>query len=261
VTTLSARGEVAVRSYELLHRGRLDLSGRDQQNALALAEFVDALATSNDTWHFSQHVSSTPTGVTTLLAVPTGVIPPPNWRENDDLVRDVSGRGDRGAEWLLERWSYLRDERGVARVLRVRDFSSAPEGQALLERMQFATTSLEVVVHADVVAGARAHRLAARAVHRAGSDDATSQAAGFRRTAQSVRSIDRLRQRESLVVEGAALLRIAVFIVIRANSLEDLRRDVKAVTRTSAESGLCCEPGFGRQAPWYCAQLAGGPGW
>lgn len=262
VTTCSARGEAAVRRFELLHRGRLDLSGRDQQNALALAEFADALSTSNDTRHFSQHVCSSPAGVTTMLAVPTDVAPPPGWLERRTVAGTSSGPHDTpGAAWLLERRAYLRDERGVMRVLRVRDFSSVPEGHALLERLQFASTSLDVVVHVDVVAGVRAHRLAARAVHRVGSDEVTSRAAGFRRTAQSVRTLDRLRQRESLVVEGVALLRIAVFIVIRATSLPELRRDVKAVIRASLESGLRCEPGLGQQAQWYCAQLPGGPGW
>jgi hypothetical protein len=262
VTTLSARGEAMVRGFELQHHGRLDLSGRDQLNALALAEFADSLSTSDDIRHFSQHVCSTPEGVTTLLALPLDVSPPPSWIENLTLVRTVTrNRPTLGAVWMLERWAYLRDHRGVIRVLRVRDFTSASDDHALLERLQFASSSLDVVIHFDVVGGARANRLAARAVHRVGSDDVTSRAAGFRRTAQSTRALERLRQRESLVVEGSALMRIAVFIVIRADSLRQLRRDVKAVTRSAVESGLRCEPGFGRQALWYCAQLPGGPGW
>jgi hypothetical protein len=261
-TTINARGDATVRGYELQHRGRLDLSGRDHLNALALAEFADALSSSDDTRHFSLHVGTSPNGVATLLAAPLDVSPPSSWLVNNALALASSGnRGRPGAAWLLERWAYVRDDREVMRVLRVRDFSSVPDGHALLERMQFASPTLDVVVHVDVVGGIRAHRLAARAVHRVGSDDATSRAAGFRRTAQSSRTLERLRQRESLVVEGTALLRIAVFIVIRASSLQQLRRDVKAVTRTTVESGLRCEPGFGRQASWYCAQLPGGPGW
>jgi len=56
-------------------------------------------------------------------------------------------------------------------------------------------------------------------------------------------------------------MRIAVFVVIRAASLRQLRRDVEVVTRTAIESGLRCEPGLGRQSSWYCAQLPGAPGW
>jgi hypothetical protein len=260
--TISARGEATVRGFELQHRGRLDLSGRDQQNALALASFADALATSDDTRHFSLHVRSSPSGVATLLVAPTDVSPPSGWQLNATLTLGAAGAGSRvGAAWLMERWAYVRDQREVTRVLRVRDFSAAPDGHALLERLQFASPSLDVVVHADVIGAVRAHRLSARAVHRVGSDDATSQAAGFRRTAQSSRAFERLRQRESLVVEGTALMRIAVFVVIRAASLRQLRRDTASVTRVAIESGLRCEPGYGRQAAWYCAQLPGAPGW
>jgi hypothetical protein len=260
--TIRASGEATIHGFELQHRGRLDLSGRDQQNALALAEFADALATSDDAQHFSLHVRSSPSGVATLLVVPPDVNPPAHWKSNGTLILDVAGARDGdGATWLLERWSYVRSARQVIRVLRVRDFSAVPDGHAFLERLQFASPSLDVVVHVDVVGGVRAKRLAAKAVHRVGSDDVTSQSAGFRRTAQSTRALERLRQRESLVVEGTALMRIAVFVVIRATSALQLRRDVKLVSRSAVESGLRCEAGFGRQASWYCAQLPGAPGW
>jgi hypothetical protein len=259
--TINAHGEATVRSYELQHRGRLDLSGRDQLNAVALAEFADALASTDDTRHFSLHVRTAPNDVVTVLAVPSGVSAPSTWLENNALALEAVGPADQGAAWLLERWSYVRNARDVMRVLRVRDFSAVADGHALLERLQFASPSLDVVVHVEVVGGVRAHRLAARAVHRLGSDDVTSQAAGFRRTAQSVRALERLRQRESLVVEGTALMRLAVFVVIRAPTLAQLRLDVRDVTRRALESGLRCEPGLGRQASWYCAQLPGAPGW
>ncbi len=259
--TIRARGEATVHGFELQHRGRLDLSGRDRQDALALAEFADALAASDHSQHFSLHVRSSPTGVATLLAVPVDVTPPVNWKENGAMALAAAGTGTERTAWLLERWSYVRDARGVTRVMRIRDFSAVPDGHALLDRMQFASPSLDVVIQVDVVGGVRAHRLAARAVHRVGSDDVMSQSAGFRRTAQAARTLERLRQRESLVVEGTALLKVAVFVVVRATSLQHLRRDVKAVTRSAVEAGLRCESGLGRQAPWYCAQLPGAPGW
>jgi hypothetical protein len=259
--SINAGGEATVRGFELQHRGRLDLSGRDRANALALADFADALATSDETRHFSLHVRSSPDAVVTLLAVPTEVSAPPGWKENAGLAYAATGVGGAGEAWLLEHWAYVRDARQVMRVLRVRDFSAVPDGHALLERLQFASRSLDVAVHVDVVGGARAHRLAARAVHRVGSDDATSQSAGFRRTAQSSRTLERLRQREVLVVEGTSLLRVAVYVVVRATSLEQLRRDVHSVTRSAFESGLRCESGLGRQTSWYCAQLPGAPGW
>jgi len=262
VVTIVARVAAVVRGFELQHRGRLDLSGRGQHNALALEEFADALATSDVTRHFSLHVRTSPDQVATLLAVPTDVSAPVGWTENAALALDVATTGEgAGVAWWLERWTYVRHARGVTRVLRVRDFSAVPDGRALLERLQFASSTLDVTVHVDVVGGDRAQRLAARAVHRVGSDEVTSRAAGFRRTAQSTRALERLRQRESMVAEGTALLRIAVFVAVRAASPQLLRHDVKAVTRAAFESGLRCEPGFGRQAPWYRAQLPGAPGW
>jgi hypothetical protein len=257
--SVEARGEVRLRGFELAHRGRLDLSGRDHDNAVGLASFADALATSDETRHFSMHVVARPDGVSTLLALPEGVSPPAGWTSRTALATTCVGTP--ALQWMLERWTYVRLSDQLVRVLRIRDFSSVPDGHALLERIQFASTWLDVAVHVEVVAGTKAQRVAARAVHRMGSDDVATQAAGFRRTARSLRALDRLRQREALVVEGTALLRVAVFLVIRSSSLATLERNVATVTRLALEAGLRCEAGQGRQAPWYCAQMPGGPGW
>jgi len=162
---------------------------------------------------------------------------------------------------MLERWTYVRVADQLIRVLRIRDFSSVAEGQALLEKVQFASAWSDVSLHVEVVAGAKAQRMSARAVHRMRSDDAASQAAGFRRTARSSRSLDRLREREALVAQGKALLHVAVFLVVRASTLSTLEHDVASVTHRALEAGLRVESGRGRQASWYCAQLPGGPGW
>jgi len=114
VVTIVAHGDATTRGFELQHRGRLDLSGRDQQNALALEQFADALGASDDTQHFSLHVRSSPNGVATLLAVPADVSAPSGWMEKSTLAMDaVSACGDENAGWLLERWTYVRDVAGV----------------------------------------------------------------------------------------------------------------------------------------------------
>jgi hypothetical protein len=259
VLAVTARGETRLHGFELVHRGRLDLSGRDHDYAVVLASFADALATSDEPRHFSVHVLRRGDVVSTLLALPEGVTPPAGWTSRTPLA--TACVGTHALEWMLERWAYVRVADQLIRVLRIRDFSSVPDGYALLERIQFASTRLDVSLHVDVVAGTKAQRVAARAVHRMGSDDVATQAAGFRRTARSSRALERLRQREALVVEGTALLRVAVFLVVRAPSLAALEDDVASVTRLAFEAGLRCERGQGRQAPWYCAQLPGGPGW
>jgi hypothetical protein len=253
---------VTLRGYELVHRGRLDLSGRDWELAEGLATFADGLATGDRTRHFSSHTWVQCARVRTLLAIPSDVRAPTGWRENNVLAMDVAGASrDGGAALILERWTYVRRSNEVIRVLRVRDFSAAPDGRAVLDQMQVGATPLDVALHVEVIGGARAQRLAARAVHRVGSDDATTQAAGFRRTARSVRSLDRLRQREMLVAGGRSLLRIAVYFVVRAPDPDQLRINLADVTRRAREAGLRCERGIGRQAPWYRQQLPGGPGW
>lgn len=259
VVMVTARGQVSARGFELAHRGRLDLSGKDHDNAVGLAGFADALASTDATRHFSAHVLARGDVVTTLLALPVDVSAPTGWNPHSELAATCVA--SHTLEWMLERWAYVRISDQLIRVLRIRDFSSVPDGHAFLERIQFASSWLDVALHVDVVAGTKAQRVAARAVHRMGSDDVATQAAGFRRTARSIRSLERLRQREAMVVEGAALLKVAVYLIVRASSLATLERDVTSVTRLAMESGLRVEPGEGRQALWYCAQLPGGPGW
>ena len=259
---LHARGEVRVHGFELRHRGRLDLCGRDEEIVRSLAQFTDALAVSDATQHFSVHVCTRDGGTTTLLALPSDLSAPAEWTSNDQLVvTSVGGVTSNDNTWLLERWDYVRNCNGLIRVLRIRDFSGAAVGAALLERVQCMCTTQDVVLQIDVIGAARAHRLTSRAVHRVGSDDYTSQSAGFRRTARSSRSFERLRQRETLVEEGAALIRFAAYVVVRAPSIDELRADVASVTRQIVAAGLRCEHGGGRQAQWYCDQLPGGPGW
>lgn len=259
---LRARGDTRLHGYELRHRGRLDLSGRDGEITRSLAQFTDALAASDDTHHFSVHVCTRGGEATTLLTLPSDLSAPAEWVANDRLVlASIDRDASKEDAWLLERWDYVRNSRGLIRVLRIRDFRGVAEGVGLLERAQFLCANQDVVLQIDVIGGARAHRLAAQAVHRVGSDEYTSQSAGFRRTARSARTLERLRQREALIEGGAALLRFAAYVVVRAPSLDALHSEVTSVVRSIAAAGLRCDLGGGRQAYWYCDQLPGGPGW
>jgi hypothetical protein len=259
---LSARGQAMVQGYELRHRGRLDLSGRDVKDAQEIAAFADALAIGDGSGHASVHVSSNTEHASTLLSLGEGVRSPEGWTANSALVRDILGLRDfQTSMWLLERWHYVRTSGGVARVLRIRDFSAVPSGQALLERLQQSDGEVSVALHFDVVGGVKAQRIAERAVHRVGSDGAMSRAAGFRRTARADRVLARLVQRETQVASGNALLRMAVYVSVHASTEEELRRGCDAVLAKAHEAGLRCERGLGRQAIWYCYQMPGGPGW
>ena len=259
---LWAKGDVTFRAYELNHRGRLDLSGRDVTNAESLGALADAASAARAGQHFSEHVRDDDVRTTTMLALPIDVPPPEGWALNTRLVFEVVGLDDGVASLdLLERLTYLRASGKLLRIYRVRDFSSVPATRGLLEQMLRSPTPCDLSLHVDVVSGAKAHRLASRAVHRVGSDDVTSRSAGFRRTARSLRGIERLAQRESLVAGGRSLLRVAVFLLVSASSLEELHHRSSSLWRHAHDAGLRLERGWGLQAQWYRVQLPGGPGW
>jgi hypothetical protein len=258
---LWAPSDVVFRAYELDHRGRLDLSGRDVAAAGALAALVDAASAASENQHVSQHVMRRRGATSTLLALPTEVPAPDGWRLRNSLAVDALRVGDASSLQLFERFTYLRLPDQLVRVYRVRDFSSVPESGSLLEQILRAPVDLDVSVHVDVVAGTKAHRLVARAVHRVRSDEVTSSAAGFRRSARSSRSFERLVEREVLVAAGRSLVRLAVFVVVSAESLEDLQQCSTIIWRRAHDGGLRLERGRGNQYEWFRAQLPGGPGW
>jgi hypothetical protein len=257
---LWARGDVSFRAYELVHRGRLDLSGRDEALAEALAALADAASAAKVSQHLSVHVTSTRDGATTLLILPVNVPAPDGWRLNNERALALLDPTHSTLR-LLERFTYTRTRHELVRLYRVRDFSSVPNGRGLLEQLLRVPTPHDVTLHVEVVSGPRAHRVAARAVHRVGSDDEAARAAGFRRTARSSRNFARLSQREALVASGRSLLRVAVFVSVRGQSLEELRRDGVELWRSAHDGGLRLERGRGRQTDWFVAQLPGGPNW
>lgn len=257
---LWARGDVSFRAYELVHRGRLDLSGRDEVIAEALAALADAASAAKSSQHFAVHVGATRANTITLLTLPVDVPAPDGWRPNNERALAMLGASNATLR-LLERFTYVRTPQELVRLHRVRDFSSVPAGRGLLEQLLRIPAPHDVTLHVEVVSGTRAQRVAARAVHRVGSDEEAARAAGFRRTARSSRTFARLSQREALVASGRSLLRVAVFATVRAESLAELQRAGAALWRHAHDGGLRLERGWGRQASWYVAQLPGGPGW
>ncbi len=256
-----AGDEVALRGYRLTHQGRLDLSGRDVQLAESFAALVDAASAARGPRHLSQHVRHDRRGATTLLALPADLSPPEGWRLDNQLTRDVLGAAGDSSPHYLERWSYVRTSDELVRVFRIRDFTAVPPSRGLLEQLLRARPLVDVALHVEVVSGARASRVAGRAVHKVDSDDASARSVGFRRSAQSARSIERLIQREVLVAHGRSLVRLAVFVVVRAASLEALHERSRAIWRHAHDAGLRLERGRGEQARWYAAQLPGGVNW
>jgi len=255
---LWSKGEVTFRGYRLRHLGRLDLSGRDVALTESLAALVDAASAARGPRHLSQHVHHRGNGGATLLALPADLSPPDGWVLDNELALEVLGAVADGNVRYLERFSYVRTPASLARVYRVRDFSAVPHSRPLLEQLLRAPSSADVSLHLDVVSGNTASRQAARAVHRVDSDDVSARAVGFRRSARSARSIERLSEREILVAQGRALIRVTVFVVVRAESLEALHDHSVAIWRHAHDAGLRLERGRGVQARWFHAQLPGG---
>jgi hypothetical protein len=257
--TLNVRGDCRVWTYDFFHRGRLDLASRDVGLATRLVHMVDTLAAAGDDAHVSLHVDAGDDGsVRTVLSTTVASIAPPEWRRDPRV--GVPRTLVLGRNPLIERRHYVRTSDHVVRTLRVIRFAPGRETAALAalsERVSWLTLS----VHASVVPAPRARRLTARAVHRVGSDAHATQAAGFRWSARREWELDVLRQREQVVAAGAALCQWALYVVVRASSLPQLRRRVAEVTVVARTAGVRLDPGSARQREWYAFQLPGGPGW
>lgn len=252
-----ALASATTRGYALRHRGRLDLSGADLDVARRVAQSLDALATAPSGRHASLHVVRDGDDIATLLCL--GGRPPEGWTRDDALLARVSGVGLADHLWLLERLSYLRTTDGVCRVLRVRDYSAATVPLLAGLQRRRATTTLSL--HLDVLDDARARRRVERLSHAATSNGAAASSWGFRETSRARRRVARTLEREAHVAEGRALVRLAVFVTVRATRLEDLDDAVAGTLRAARECGLVLDRGLGRQARWYCQSLPGGPGW
>jgi hypothetical protein len=259
VLHVGARGMRRVWCYEMQHLGRLDLSGRDLTLAHRLGGMIESLAASGERAHVSLHVeSSRDVTPRTVLSVDVGAPPPPEWRP--DPCAGVPRSVHAGRVALIERREYVRTPHCVLRVLRVTRFSADRE-IAALETLSDLVSWLTLSWHVAVIPAPRARRLSERAVHRRRSDAQVSRGAGFRWSARHEQDLEALRRRESAVAAGAALCQWALYLVVRASTLEQLRRRVARTLEQAKAGGLGVDLGTGVQGEWFIYQLPGGPGW
>ncbi len=257
---VESRDASAVHGFVLQHRGRLDLNGQDHRIASRLAAFVDAAAADGGERGYSMHVCRRGTTKSTVLLAPAGSTAPAGWDRDDGAVFAATA-ARRGTSWWLERWWYLRTDDHVACVLRLRDLRVSSHG-ALLAGLQDLGETATLSVHVTAVGADRARRVAERAVHRQRSDRATTVAAGFRTTARLERIEARAQRREVDVAAGRALMRLRVYVTLRAASWPALRDARDAAVRRAADGGLRLERGGGRQSNWRTDQLTGAsPRW
>ncbi len=254
---VEGRESATVNGFVLRHRGRLDLNGQDHRVAARLTAFVDAAASvDRRDRSFSVHVCRSGTRATTVLVTPPDGTAPAGWDRDDDAVL-VAASTPRGTSWWLERWWYLRTTDQVACVLRLGDLRGAPH-DALLAGLEGLGENATLSIQVTAVGGAeRARRVAERAVHRQRSDRATTVAAGFRSTARSQLVEARAQRREIDVAAGRALLRMRVYVSLRATSCSALRDARETAMRRARDAGLRLERGGGRQGRWSTDQITG----
>ena len=255
---ITTRGEHRAWTYDFAHRGRLDLSGHDVTLARRLSRMAESMATVGGDAHVALHVDARDDSVATVLSTTSPVVAPSEWRRDPFAGMPSALRLGRNA--LIERREYLRTRDHVVRTLRVSALSSGREASAL-EVLSERASWLTLSVHATVLPVMRARRLTSRAVHQVGSDAHLTRAAGFRWSARREWEMERLRQRESAVAAGAALCRWAIYIVVRASTIEQLRGRVDEVVSVARAAGLRLDLGVSRQREWFEFQLPGGPGW
>jgi hypothetical protein len=253
------RGTRRVWCYDFVHRGRLDLANRDVALADRLAYLADSLAEAGEVAHLAIHVESSGSGlVRTALSVTVPAVPPPEWRR--DPRSGVARALAVGRTPLVERREYVRTAHEVVRTLRVASFAPGREAQAL-ERLSEQLSWLTLSLHSSVLPASRARRMTSRAVHRMGSDAQLARSAGFRWSARREWELDALRQREQVVAGGTALCRWALYLVVHATSLAQLRSRVNELEEIARAAGLRLEAGVAVQSEWFAFQLPGGPGW
>lgn len=256
---LGVRGSRQVWCYEMFHCGRLDLSGRDLTLAHRLGAMIESLAASGDRVHLSLTVDAPRDAVPrTVLSMDVGTPPPSEWRL--DPRAGVPRGLHEGRVALLERRGYVRTPHCVLRVLRVTRFSADREITAL-ESLSELVAWLTISLHVAVIPATRARRLSERAVHRLRSDAHVTRGAGFRWSARHEQDLEALRQRESAVAAGAALCQWALYLVVRAPTLDLLRQRVDHTVQRAKAGGLAVDLGVGVQGEWFVFHLPGGPGW
>jgi hypothetical protein len=250
--------EASVSVRRLDHRGRLDLSGRDESVLRELVNFVERVAAHDGERIVTWSLRDDGDACRTLLAGPSGVAAP--WRAGDraDLAA-WCGHDETGSSWIYERWSYLRTASGVTAVCAVRSSRAEPARAVLGDLVPFGS-SRQVVVRLRVDSPGVARRRAERQSHRWRATLAMASRAGFARRARFDLASGELDDRERSVAGGRALARADVFVVLRARSVSELDGEMASLRRDAASAGLTLERGDGRHARWWRAALPGSPG-
>ena len=241
--------DAPIAGFRLKHLGRLDLSGGDIRAIESLRSLITSISINHANAHVSLHCVSDLQRVETLLSTAAGA-PEGDWVRDDELIKKLSPLSGDSRVLCREHWDHLRSPDAVLRVLKVWDFSGVTNKDSLLTEVLRSSATAQWSLHVDVIGASQARRLTARAVHGISSDAVTTKSIGFRRTARADYVLKRVQQREIEVAEGETLLKIAVYALIRAEDLWDLRSKTLETIQKSNDAGLRLDTGAGRQAEW-----------
>lgn len=258
---LVARGTREFRLVELHHDGRLDLSGEDASLDRDVTRTLERIALNSEASWVTWHLFARRHGATALLALPGDAPTPRLFLPVDEsrLAGGVGGSATR-AGWLLERWNYVRDDAGVAATFLILTSPATSHEAVLGELMPFGVER-DATIAVRVESNARARARAGRQTHRWRANVAMIALGGFRQRASTDAATVSLESRERRVIEGRALLDVAVMVVVRGRTPRELELAATALRRDAARAGARLARGNGRHALWYCAHLFGSPAW
>ncbi len=198
---------------------------------------------------FEYQVDSSPE--TSLWADRVSEWPPP-WR-----ATTVPPPWMLASSWFREEWSCVRDASTYVATLRV--IADAVDGSNLFDRLRAPAAEWEMSLHGEVQPRTKALRRVRRASHATRSDDQLARTFGFTPSVQRTLEHQSVVEREHLVTQGDALLRIALFMTCRAASLSELQQCVRVATTHARSAGVKTQRGWGRQMDWF-AHVHGGGG-
>ena len=158
--------------------------------------------------------------------------------------------------WFREEWSFVRDATTFVAVVRV--LADTTDGKNLFDRLRSPTAEWEVSLHGEVQPRRKALRRVRRASHATRSDDQLARTLGFLPSMQRAVEHRAVVEREQLVTQGDALVRIALLMTCRASSMSELQQRVGAAKEHARSAGVKTQRCGGHQIDLFALVHGGG---
>ena len=160
------------------------------------------------------------------------------------------------SSWFREEWSHVRDATCFMASLRV--LADTTDVNSLFDRLRSPTAEWAVSLHGEVQPRRKALRRVRRASHATRSDDQLARTLGFSPSMQRAAEHRAVTEREQLVTQGDALLRIAFLLTCRAGSMSELQQRVRTATAHARSAGVKTQRCWGQQIELFVLVHGGG---